>query len=167
MQELVSAAEVKKALNIESFRNLSKDKIIEFVSLIPNMDRDVAIKIIEQFPQYANFASSMISQLNTLCDNALKANAKSQSDVIEAYKKILDDLGELLKKDDITSEERANITEKMVMIADRISAKDTENKAFLINAIKSIAPYAGGALLLAAAIFGVNVKGVKLPSLKK
>ena len=166
MQNLVSANEVKKALNIESFRNLSKDKVIEFVSLIPNMDKDVAIKIIEQFPEYANFATSMISQLNTMCDSALKSNSESQKDVIEAYKKILDDLGELLKKEDITSEERAIVTDKMVMIADRISAKDTENKAFLINVIKSAAPYVGGALILAAAIFGVNVKGTKIPRLK-
>jgi hypothetical protein len=166
MQNLVSAEAVKKALNIEKFSEMSKDKIIQFVSLIPNMDKDVAIKIIEQFPQYASFASSMISQLNTMCDNALKANDKSQSDVIEAYKKILVDLGELLKKEDITTEERTNITDKMILIADKISAKDSENKAFLINAIKTIAPYAGGALLLAAAIFGVNIKGTKIPSLR-
>ena len=30
---LVSEESVKKALNIESFRNLSKEKIVEFISL--------------------------------------------------------------------------------------------------------------------------------------
>ena len=33
-QNLVTESQVKNALNIESFRNLSKDKIMEFVSLI-------------------------------------------------------------------------------------------------------------------------------------
>ena len=32
---LVSEEQVKNALKIDSFRNLSKDKIMEFVSLIP------------------------------------------------------------------------------------------------------------------------------------
>ena len=44
-QHLVSEDQVKKALHIDSFRNLSKDKIMEFASLIPNMDKDVAISI--------------------------------------------------------------------------------------------------------------------------
>ena len=166
MQNLISAAEVKKALNIESFRNMSKDKIIEFVSLIPNMDKDVAIKIIEQFPEYANFATNMITQLKSMCDNAIESNSESQKDVIEAYKKILDNLAELLNKEGITSEERADITDKMLVVADRISLKDTEYKAFLINAIKTVALYAGGVLLLAAAILGVNTRGTKIPKLK-
>ena len=51
-QHLVSEDQVKKALHIDSFRNLSKDKIMEFASLIPNMDKDVAISIINQFPQH-------------------------------------------------------------------------------------------------------------------
>ena len=52
-QYLVSEDQVKKALQIDSFRNLSKDKIMEFASFIPHMDKDVAIAIINQFPAYA------------------------------------------------------------------------------------------------------------------
>ena len=66
--------EVKKALAIDSFRNISKDKIMEFVSAIPNMDKEVAVKIIEQFPSYAESANNMLTQLNTMCSNAMKAN---------------------------------------------------------------------------------------------
>ena len=53
--------DVKKALAIDSFRNISKDKIMEFVSAIPNMDKEVAIKIIEQFPSYSESANNMIA----------------------------------------------------------------------------------------------------------
>ncbi len=166
-QNLVSAEDVKKALDIESFPNISKDKIIEFVSLIPNMDRDVAMKIIEQFPAYTEYAGAMIAQLNTLCDNALKSNDASQRDTIQSYKKLLDDLGELLKKDNLTAEERNSISDKMLTVADRISAKDTENKEFISGLVKAGVPIIGGALLLGAAILGVNVRGTKILSLKK
>lgn len=165
-KHMVTENEVKKALAIDSFRNISKDKIMEFVSAIPNMDKEVAIKIIEQFPSYAESANNMIAQLNTMCSNAMKENGESQKEVIEAYKKILDDLGELLKKDAITAEERTQITMQMIDIADRISAKDTENKEFL----SGIAKYGGhiivSALVLGAVILGVNVKGVKIPTIK-
>ncbi|MFY9118757.1 MAG: hypothetical protein WAO57_00365 [Syntrophomonadaceae bacterium] len=156
---MVTENEVKKALEIDSFRNMSKDKIMEFVSAIPNMDKDLAIKIIDQFPAYAESANSMLAQLNTMCNNAMKENGESQMEVIEAYKKILDDLGELLKKETITAEERLHITEQMITVADRISAKDTENKQFLKGIIKYGVPIIGGALVLGAAILGVNVKG--------
>jgi len=164
---MVTENEVKTALDIDSFRNMSKEKIIEFVSAIPNMDKDVAIKIIEQFPAYTESANNMLAQLNTLCNNAMKENGESQKEAIEAYKKILDDLGELLKKDTITAEERMQITEQMITVADRISAKDTENKEFLNGIIKYGVPIIGGALVLGATILGVNVKGTKIPTLKK
>ena len=164
---MVNENEVKKALGIESFRNIPKEKIMEFVSVIPNMDKDVAIKIIDQFPAYTESANNMLVQLNTMCNNAMKENGESQKEAIEAYKKILDDLGELLKKDTISAEERAQITEQMINVADRISAKDTENKEFLDGIIKYGVPIIGGALILGATILGVNVKGTKIPTLKK
>lgn len=164
---MVTENEVKKELAIDSFRNMSKDKIMEFVSAIPNMDKDVAIKIIDQFPAYTELANNMLAQLNTMCNNAMKENGESQKEAIEAYKKILDDLGELLKKDTINAEERVQITEQMITVADRISAKDSENKDFLNGIIKYGVPIIGGALVLGATILGVNVKGTKIPTLKK
>ena len=164
---MVTENEVKNALAIDSFRNISKDKIMEFVSAIPNMDKDVAIKIIEQFPAYTESANNIISQLNNLCNNAMKENSESQKESIKAYNKILDNLGELLKKETITAEERAYITEQMVIVADRISAKDTENKDFLKGIIKCGVPVIAGALVLGAAILGVNIKDTKIPTLKK
>ena len=158
--------DVKKALAIDSFRNISKDKIMEFVSAIPNMDKEVAVKIIEQFPSYAESANNMIAQLNTMCSNAMEENGESQKEVIEAYKKILDDLGELLKKDASTAEERTQITKQMIDIADRISAKDTENKEFLSGITKYGGHIIVSALILGAVILGVNVKGVKIPTIK-
>lgn len=164
-RHLVSEQQVKNALKIDSFRNLSKDKIMEFVSLIPNMDKEVAIAIVNQFPEYVGLATSMVEQLNVICDDILSNNDASQKEVVSAYKKILDDLGEILKKDNISEDQRQQITKDMIDIADRISAKDTENKKFLERIYKYGASIIGGALILGAVILGVNVKGKQLPCL--
>jgi len=166
-RNLVSEEQVKDILNIKDFREISKDKIMEFVSLIPNMDKDVAMAIINQFPEFVDSAKNMIAQLNVFCDNLIKDNNSSQKDAINAYKLILESLSELLKKEDLSCEEREYITEKMVEVADKIAQKDTENKAFLMGILKLGASVIGGVALLGAAILGVNVKGVKLPSLKR
>lgn len=149
---LVSVEEVKNALNIESFRNLSKDKVMEFVSLIPNMDKDLAIKIVEQFPSYADYSQNIVKQLNMLCEKALELNDNSQTEAIEAYRKVLD--------------ERKYITEKMIEVADKIATKDTENKEFLEKIIKYGGYVALGALAIGVTILGVNVRGKDIPKLK-
>lgn len=162
---LVSVEEVKNALKIDSFRNLSKDKIMEFVSLIPNMDKEVAIKIIEQYPAFAKLSESIVAQLNKMCDTALEKNEESQRLTIQAYKQILDELSNQLHMEDISKEEREKITKQMIEIADKISVKDTENKAFIDKMVKYSTGFAIGALVLGAAILGVNIKGKDIPKL--
>ena len=117
-QYLVSEDQVKKALQIDSFRNLSKDKIMEFASLIPHMDKDVAIAIINQFPAYAESSRNMIEQYNVMCDKVLQSNDDSRRDAVMAYKTILDDLSILLKQDGITPEQQEKITDKMILVGD-------------------------------------------------
>lgn len=162
---LVTEEQVKKALKIDSFRNLSKDKVMEFVSLIPQMDRKVAISIINQFPEYADLATQMVEQLNVLCDRAMLSNDKSQSEAIQAYKKILEELGKMLEDGELTFEEKQIVTDKMILVADKIAAKDSENKKWL-NALLKIGAGVGlFALGLGAAILGVNIKGRDIPQL--
>jgi len=164
-QYLVSEEQVKKALQIDSFRNLSKDKIMEFASLIPHMDKDVAIAIINQFPAYVESSRNMIEQYSAMCDKVLQSNDDSRKDAVMAYKTILDDLSILLKQDGITPEQQEKITDKMILVADKIADLHEDNRNFLEGIIKYGTPLIGGALLLGAVILGVNVKGIKLPTI--
>ena len=165
--KLITEEDVKKALGVKSFRDVSKDKIKDFISLIPNMDKDVAIAIVNQFPAYAEFASTTITELKNICDTTMKSNDASQMESISAYRKILDDLGEVLKKDEITAEERDSISNKMIMVADKIALKDTENKDFIAGLVKYGVPVLASALVIGATILGVNIKGKDIPILKK
>ena len=45
---------VKRTLNIESFCNISKYRIMGFISLISNMNKDISLRMIIQFPLYVN-----------------------------------------------------------------------------------------------------------------
>ena len=76
---------VKKALRIDSFRNISKEKIMQFASMIPYIDKDVATAIINQFPVYADFAKTAISSYMQACDRILARNNASQNAVIRGY----------------------------------------------------------------------------------
>lgn len=116
----VNEKAVKRALGIDSFRNVSKDKIMEFASLIPYMDKDVAIAIINQFPVYADFGKATIEQYTQACSNILEKNKESQMAVINGYQTILDALAKRIEKENISEIERKSITEDMIAVAVRL-----------------------------------------------
>lgn len=158
--------EVKKALNIESFRNLSKRKVVEFVSLLPQMDKEVATAIINQFPNYSQTVSEMVRELAGTCNIILEKNESSTKAAVEAYQDILGTLSELLKRDDLKYEERQSITSSTIEVADKLAEKDTENKKFLLTIGKYAVVTASGLALIMAAVLGLKSKSVELPHLK-
>ena len=160
---LLTADQVKEYLNISDFRSLSKEKLIEFVSAIPYMDRDVAIKIIEQFPEFSNYAQVLVSHFNSMCDSILRENNDSVRAVMAGYKNTLDTLGSLATMDKTTSEERRFFAEKMVEVADKMAAFDDQNKNFLTGMVKYISWFVGGGILIGSVILGVHIKGTTIP----
>ena len=127
----VSEDAVKRTLKIDSFRNLSKDKIMQFASMIPYMDKEVAIAIINQFPKFADFGKIAISNYMQICDNILKDNKENQASVIHGYQTILDALAKRMEIESTTEEDRKAITEDMITVADKIALADLQNKKFL------------------------------------
>lgn len=122
---------VKRALKIDSFRNLSKEKVMKFASMIPYIDKDVAISIINQFPVYADFGRMAIERYTQMCNNILEKNNESQNAVIRGYQTILNALAKRMEKEDITEQERSSITNDMISVADKINEADLNNKKFL------------------------------------
>ena len=161
-QFLLSDEQVKKALEIDSFRNLSKAKVTEFISSIPMMDKDVAISVVNQFPQYATTASEMVNQLQTMCKNLLESNQDTGKEVIGSYKNILDNCSLLLSKENISDETKLEITKTMVLVADKIAEYDRDNKIFLTETRRDFVATVGGLAICALMILGGRacIKGV-------
>lgn len=160
---LLSAEEVKSMLGVNDFRALKKDKLIEFVSAIPYMDKDVAIKVIEQFPAFSEYAQAMVSHFATLLESVVESNTSSVNRVFAAYESTLSLLKDLANRTDATPEERRIFAEMSIQVADRMASLDVQNKDFLKTLLNIGAWVFGGGLIICAAIFGVNVRVSKLP----
>lgn len=126
-----SEDEVKTALAIDSWRNLSKDKLLRFVAMMPDMDNEVAIKIIEQFPQFKEFALHALDAIEKEHQSTLGANAHGQDAFHKACQDIRDAIKGQLDKDGLTPKERRHLIECLMEIAKMEAAKDSENKQFL------------------------------------
>ena len=165
VKRLLTADQVTQYLNITDFRHLSKDKLIEFVSAIPEMDKDVAIRIIEQFPEFTRCATSLVGHYETMCESIIRENGDSVGYVMEGYKQTLNTLGDLARDEKLDPADRRYFAEKMVDVADKMASFDTNNKGFLAGMTKYITWFVGGALLLGAAALGIKIKGTKVPKL--
>lgn len=164
----VNESAVKKALKIDSFRNLSKEKVMQFASMIPYMDKEVALKVIEQFPVYADFGRAAIEQYTKTCDSILEKNKENQMSVVHGYQTILDALAKKIEKEDLSEEERKAITEDMITVADKIAEADLNNKKFL-EKMGHLALWGFGVAIVGlAAVLGVNanIGGSDMPELE-
>ena len=160
---LATEEDVKKLLDIEDFRHITKEKVIQFVSNIPNMEKDVAIKAIEQFPAFKDYGSIMVSHLSEMCNKIIAENGKNAKAVFNAYQKTLDVLAAQLEKKNITAKDRRYFAEKMVEVADKMATFDADNKNWFAGLVKYGSIVVGGALLLGAVYLGVDVKQFKFP----
>jgi len=158
MKRTLSEQKVLKKLGITDFRHMTKDKVIKFASMLPYMDPEVAKKALEQFPTFKDLASDLVVQYKAVIDNALEKNESSQNAFFEACNNIIKSLQQELEDDNITSEERSRIEDKMIQVAGMIGEKDSENKGFLLRVLGWGALAAAFVGSVAAAIIGSNVQ---------
>lgn len=157
--------QILKKMDIPDFRHLSKDKIMTFFSMLPNMDPEVAKKAIEQFPAYASTVKETIFEYKAFLDKALSDNAESVRAHYAVCTSILDVLSKMLEQNELTFEEKKYIIDQMLEVESRVSKKDTENKKHILKIVcfasVVIVTFIGGL----AAVLGTN-SGMPLPDLR-
>ncbi|MPV37112.1 hypothetical protein [Georgenia subflava] len=122
--------ELMKRLGIESWRNLSKDKFMTFVSDLPNMDREVALKVVAQFPNFKDLVLDTFKQVEEEATRARTFNWKSQKKVHKAFEQYRQILSRELEREDSSSEDRFVILGLLKDAIDAEATKDSENKKF-------------------------------------
>ena len=150
-------AEIMKVLDIDTWRNLSKDKILQFAALMPEMDGEVAIRVVEQFPEFRMFATEALNVIEKDHTSTLTFNKDSQERVHHAFQHARTILERELGRDDLTAEDRRIVIEALLETANREFAKDSENKEFLNAQLNKVTTAS-----LAAIALGIVFVGGKL-----
>ncbi len=147
---------VLKKLGIPDFKHMTKDKVIKFATMLPYMDPEVAKKALEQFPAFKDLATELVTQYKNAVDKAYESNSKSQDAFYAACNRVIDSLQKELEDDNIDSEERSRIEDKMIDVATMIGEKDSENKGFIMKILAMFVPIAVLFVTSASAILGAN-----------
>lgn len=99
------------------FRHISKDDVVGYVSMIQNLEPEVAKRVIEQYPELVKLIYETLSDYKETAEKVIDSDDKSTEQCYGIYDKVLSDLGKCLDKDDISVEERREIREQEMEIA--------------------------------------------------
>ena len=157
MKQLKSEEDVLEAIGAKDFRSIKKDQIISFVSELPRMNKDLAIKCVEQFPEFVKTSNEMIDVMSTLCNDMIKSGHIENQAAIESYQRVLDDLHFIITKPDLSDEMAKHFIEMEVEVGDKIARQANTHKEWLSKVLTPVAA-------LFAAIIGVGgtILGVKI-----
>lgn len=136
MARTLTEKKVLRMLGIPDFRHMTKDKIIQFASMIPKMDPDVAKKALEQFPEFAKSATEIVSYYKDILYKGIDENTASVNSFYATCDAIIDTLRDQLQDESMTLENKTLIINKMVELAQMKGNKDTENKKFILSIVK-------------------------------
>lgn len=158
MRYSMSEKKALKKLDIPDFRHMTKDKIVEFASMLPDMDPEVAIKALEQFPEFKDMAVEIVNSLRQTVEKGFDANTHSQDQFFDFCNRTLDVLYEELQKDNLTPEQESDIRYNIMQLVQVMADKDTENKHFILQVIGKVALSLGSIALVASTLLGNKTK---------
>lgn len=157
-KQLKTEIEVLDELGAKDFRSIKKDQIIEFASSIHQMPKEVAIKCIEQFPEFRKNANEVLTTLKGIFKDVADSNKNLASEEIAACNKILDHLGQELHKPFISAKLKKYIIEQMVEVAHIIDAAQKSHANLMHKIVQCVTAVGGAAVVVAGAIVGVNIR---------
>lgn len=154
----LSEKQVLKKLNIPDFRHLTKEKAITMVSMLPQMDPQVAMKALEQFPELAKTAVELGKDYMGTVKEAMASEDTSLKSVYASLNGIVTFLEGELQKENLTSDEKKDILDKMIEVAKMIQQTHKDHQAFLIKVLGGAAAALGFIFLTATQVLGNNSK---------
>ena len=152
----LSEKEVLKMLEIPDFRHMTKDKVMAFTSLIPQMDAEVAKTALRQFPDFARTACKVMDCYKELMGSVLKENALSTKEFNESCDTVIAALNALLAEKKIKFKDKKHIIDCIMQILEMKKDKDSENKEWHGKFIAVLSASALAILGIASAILGVK-----------
>jgi len=148
---------IMNKLGIESWRNLSKDKVIQFAAMMPDMDKEVMFKVIEQFPEFTKFANGVLEHFEESLKNLSETNSKDFEIIAEGLRETQQIIKDELQKPEINDDEKRYLIDNLMKVAEMYMEFDKNNKKFLKALSSDNLKVAGLTILAAVVVLGGKV----------
>ena len=126
-------SEILKELEMDSWRNLSKDKFMKFVAMMPDMSDELRIKVIEQIPQYVELCKEWLNMAKEVFNKLMEKDKETATALINLVNNISDAISKILDKETISEEERKYLIDKQMELAKMLERLDERTKKWIEN----------------------------------
>lgn len=129
----ISERDVKESLGLRDWRNLTKDHFLQLLASIPDMDKDLALKILDQIPDLKNLTLAALDHMAKSFDTTMAANEASMTMVHSLAGERMALIRKELERDDLDPAARLHLLNEAGEVHQAMDRKDTENKQFLAD----------------------------------
>ena len=136
----------KKALELmqkDNFRGISKDNVMQLMSILDKVDPEVAKSIIAQLPEAIRGAVELEREYAATLTKGMESIEATALSCFQTEDEIIQSLKKEVEREDTTFEQKQFYYEKMEAAAIRKESKETEHR----DTILTILRYGGEALL--------------------
>lgn len=136
----------KKALELmqkDNFRGISKDNVMQLMSILDKVDPEVAKSIIAQLPEAIRGSVELERAYSAVLTKGMESIESTASSCFQTEDEIIQSLKKEVEREDTTFEQKQFYYEKMEAAAIRKESKETEHR----DTILTILRYGGEALL--------------------
>lgn len=158
MARRITEKKALKKLAIPDFGQMPIEKIPTFVSFLPYMDKDVALKVIAQFPKYMEFEKELLSSMQHSLEIMAASNQENMRAIYAVCTTQIERCNELLKSDNLSEEERKRLEKMILEIIQLMCAKYTENKKLLNSWVEKAFKCIGLLGTIAVIVHGAGLK---------
>lgn len=127
------------------------------------MDRDVAVKALEQFPHFAESSSEMVSYFSGTVDRILESNSRDSERFYDACVGSIETMCSSLESQELSTEGRMLLTNTMLDFALLMEQWDVRNKKWHIKVLSIVGGVVGLALLGLGAALESNSE-IRMPN---
>ncbi len=135
MNKKLNDKQILNKLKINSFAELTEDKMGEFRELLPQMKVEVVEKALEQVPEFVKLGKTMVGEFKELTINGFQEGGKGADAYFKSCNRLLDSLQKELDKPHITERRKEKIIKTMITVTEMIGKKDTEHKGFILKSL--------------------------------
>ena len=137
----------KKALDLmqkENFRGISKDNVMQLMSILDKVDPEVAKSIIAQLPEAIRGSIELERAYTSLLTKGMESIESTVNSCFKTEDEIIQSLKKQVEREDTSFEQKQFFYEKMEAAVIRKESKETEHR----NTILAVLRFGGEALLI-------------------
>ena len=138
MDRSLAENKVLRKLDIPDFRHMTKDKVVSFISMVPQMDPEVAKRALEQFPAFAETGLAIVAHLKDSLIAVIDSNSEGTREFNARCQEVLNVLEAELSRETLTDEGRKLIIDGILEVISVMGEKGSEDKALNAGLFRDI-----------------------------